>query len=128
MDRALRQAAEIQFVNDGQYIDLEPHHMDLRPLGHHVQSITQGVDGDETALELEQPQKVDVVRRQVTQCAQVGQLVLRETQAAQDVQLSIHICCQFGQREGRCIAAYKAVLGLVGRHGVQHGLLHGELV
>jgi hypothetical protein len=53
---------------------------------------------------------------------------LVKAQAAQGVQLALHLGQQLGQREGRGRAADKFVLGLGLGVAVQHGLPHGELV
>jgi len=57
-----------------------------------------------------------------------SQLVLRQAQRAQVVELRVDLRQQIGQREGARVAADEAVLGPRLRVAMQHGLPHRELV
>ena len=119
---------EIQLVDDGQHVDLEGHHMNLRAVGDDLQLRAVRPRGDEFALEVKDAQEVDEVRAHEPQAAQVGQIVGLKLQRAQVVELLVDLVDQFGQRVRRLVAAHEGVFGPGLRVPMQHGLPHRELV
>ena len=125
----LRQAAKIQFVDDVEDENLKPHDMHKRAVRHDVQpSVGMRLHVDEAALEAEDGQEIDKIAFDEAQPRQVVEVILREVHRAQVFQLVLESLFQFGQREGRRIAADEVVFGLRPRIAVQQRLPHGEFV
>ena len=122
------EAPEVDLVHDGKHEDLKKHDVDLGPLGHDAQVITDCRYRDVAVLEPEDPQEVDEVALHVPQASKVQEFVLGELQAAQVLDLPLDFVPDFAQGVGRRVAAHEAVLRQVRRHRMQHRLQHGELV
>jgi hypothetical protein len=126
--RRLREAPQIQLADDRQRIDLEPHHVNLRAARDDLQLLALRAHADVTVLKMKDAQKVDEVALQKSLGGQVGQLIFREPQGAQVIELRFNVGREFRQRIRGPIPAHKTIDCLIARERVQERLPHRELV
>ena len=121
---------EVDLVDDRKHGNLKEDRVQPRALRGDVDAagiVLRLRHGDVLALQMEEAQKLDVVRLDEAQAVEVGELVLPEVEAAEMVELGVDLVDE-GRKIDAGRAALEAVFGVGPRELVQHALLHREFV